>query len=34
MLDGQVATFKRINLLLNGAHYHVITKLTAAMAEG
>jgi hypothetical protein len=30
---GQVATAQRINLLYDGQHYHVITNLTAAMAE-
>jgi len=33
MFDGQVATSQRMNLLYDGEHYHVITKLTAAMAK-
>jgi hypothetical protein len=33
MFDGQVATAQRINLVYDGQHYHVITNLTAAMAE-
>jgi hypothetical protein len=34
MFDGQVTTPQRINLLYDGQHYHVITKLTAATAKG
>jgi len=33
MFDGQVALSYRINLIYDGAHYHVITNLTAAMAK-
>jgi hypothetical protein len=31
--DGQVTTSQRISLLYDGLHYHVITNLTAAMAN-
>lgn len=33
MFDGQVARPQRINFLYDGAHYHVIVNLTAAMAR-
>ena len=34
MFDGQVAISQRNNPLYDDQHYHVITKLTAAMAKG
>jgi predicted Zn-dependent protease len=34
MFDGQTVSSQRINLLFDGEHYHVITKLTAALAVG
>ena len=33
MFDYEVATPQRINLLYDGQHYQVITKLTAVMSK-